>query len=98
MHTNSRLLFEKYARSYFQKGMRVLEIGPDGFPSAYRRVVDDGSMSWDTLDVFQEPRLTYVATSEYVFPIPSDSYDVVVSGQVIEHVRKMCPTIRPRSR
>ena len=40
MHANSKLIFEKYATSYFPPGTRVLEIGPDGFPSAYRSKVD----------------------------------------------------------
>jgi SAM-dependent methyltransferase len=88
VHENSKLLFQKYAKEYFPSGARVLEIGPDGFPSAYRAVVDRGRLNWDTLDVFQDARLTHVATSEYSFPIADASYDVVLSGQVIEHVRK----------
>ena len=91
MHTNSRLLFEKHATKYFTTGARVLEIGPDGFPSAYRRAGEAGSArpsEWHTLDIFEDARLTHVAESEYRFPIPDESYDVVLSGQVIEHVRK----------
>jgi SAM-dependent methyltransferase len=91
VHTNSRLLFEKHATRFFSAGARVLEIGPDGFPSAYRSAVERGSArpsEWHTLDLFADARLTFRAESEYRFPIPDDSYDVVVSGQVIEHVRK----------
>lgn len=91
-------LFGKYARPYFAAGSRVLEIGPDGFPSAYRSLVDGGNLAWDTIDVFQDARLTYVATSEYSFPIPDGRYDVVVSGQVIEHVRKVWVWMREVSR
>jgi|SRR4051794_8432013 SAM-dependent methyltransferase len=98
MHANSRLLFEKYARPHFIKPARVLEIGPDGFPSAYRRAVDDSSMSWDTIDVFKDERLTYVASSEYTFPIPDEAYDIVLSGQVIEHVRKIWVWMREVAR
>jgi hypothetical protein len=89
MHLNSRLIFEKYATKYFPAGTRVLEIGPDGFPSAYRKMVDRGNLSWDTIDIYHHPNLTHVAPSEYSFPVPDESYDVVVSGQVIEHVRKI---------
>ena len=35
MHTNSKLLFQKRAREFFRPGMRILEIGPDQFPSTY---------------------------------------------------------------
>jgi len=91
VHENSRLMFERHALAYFRAASRVLEIGPDGFPSAYRRSVEAGSgraLAWDTLNLFRDDRLTFVASSEYSFPIESDSYDVVLSGQVIEHVRK----------
>jgi hypothetical protein len=84
MHPNSQLLFEKYAIDYFRPGLRKLEIGPDGFPSTYRSMVSDRSLTWDTLDINRRPELTYNATSEYSFPTPDNSYDVVVSGQVIE--------------
>jgi SAM-dependent methyltransferase len=98
MHANSKLIFEKYATQYFPPGARVLEIGPDGFPSAYRSLVDRGGLTWDTIDVFQNPDLTHVATSEYVFPMAGDTYDVVLSGQVIEHVRKIWVWMREVAR
>lgn len=89
MHTNSKLLFEKYARSYFRPGMRVLEIGPDKFPSTYQAIVGDDSLVWETLDLHQSPQLTFCASSEYRFPILDNTYDIVLSGQVIEHVRRI---------
>jgi SAM-dependent methyltransferase len=89
MHTNSKLLFEKYAKEYFRPGMHILEIGPDRFPSTFRSLVADNSATWDTLDLYQHAQLTYTAVSEYDFPIPESKYDIVLSGQVIEHVRKI---------
>lgn len=98
MHTNSRLLFQKHAREFFRPGLRVLEIGPDKFPSTYCSLVADGSITWDTLDIWQDARLTYSATSEYSFPAPSDTYDIVLSGRVIEHVRKIWLWIKELTR
>ena len=89
MHPNSTLLCQKYATDYFRDGMRVLEIGPDGFPSTYRQLVAEKKLSWETLDLYRDDRLTYTALSEYAFPIADNSYDLVISGQVIEHVRKI---------
>lgn len=88
MHTNSKLLFQKHAKEYFPPDLRVLEIGPDGFPSSYQSIVADSSITWDTLNINGDARLTYRASSEYVFPIPDNTYDLILSGQVIEHVRK----------
>jgi SAM-dependent methyltransferase len=87
MHHNSILLFEKYALSLFRPAARVLEVGPDVFPSSYQQKVKV-PCEWHTLDMTGDERLTYRASEEYAFPIEADSYDIVLSGQVIEHVRK----------
>jgi SAM-dependent methyltransferase len=90
MHRNAQLIFEKYGKPFFQPGISVLEIGPDGAPSTFQRLMGSGVAQWDTLDigtVFTKP--TYLVTDEYRFPVPSDTYDIVLSGQVIEHVRKI---------
>ena len=65
MHPNSILLFTKYAMPYFRPGIRVLEIGPDDFPSAYCRTVTQTTIAWDTLDMTADSRLTYRSTDEY---------------------------------
>ena len=39
MHQNSILIFRKYLLRFFTDGWRVLELGPDGDPSTYRREV-----------------------------------------------------------
>jgi hypothetical protein len=51
MHLNSRLIFEKHAKPLFRDGMRVLEIGPDGFPSTYRRIVGNDTIAWENIDM-----------------------------------------------
>lgn len=89
MHTNSKLLFEKYVRNYFKTGMRILEIGPDNFPSTYGKLINIEGLQWDTLDIYDSPNLTYSNSDIYSFAIPDESYDLVLSGQVIEHVAKI---------
>lgn len=89
MHSNSKLLFAKYGRRFIRTGARLLEIGPDAFPSTYAKLVNDQTVTWETVDLYESKELTYSATSEYSFPIADDSYEVVLAGQVIEHVRKI---------
>lgn len=98
MHTNSKLLFQKYAKQYFRPGMRVLEIGPGAIPSVYQDLINDGSIVWHSLDIKHYPSLTYCAPSEYEFPIDSEAYDIVLSGQVLEHVRQIWVWIQEVSR
>jgi|ERR1035441_5418906 SAM-dependent methyltransferase len=97
MHLNSELLFKKYAVEHFKPRTNVLEIGPN-VPSHYQKIVGDSSIEWHTLDLYESDYLTYRATSEYSFPIPDGAYDIVVSGQVMEHVRKPWIWIRELAR
>ena len=90
MHRNAQLMMEQYGKPFFQAGSSVLEIGPDAAPSTFQRMAGQRVAKWDTLDIrtsYVQP--TYLAMDEYEFPVPSDAYDIVLSGQVIEHVRKI---------
>ena len=89
MHNNSRLIFETYAQRYFKDAGRVLEIGPSDFPSPYCKLAEEGSNQWDTLDITDDDRLTYKGVDPYSFPIEDESYDLVFSAQVFEHVPKI---------
>lgn len=88
MQFDDRHLFEHYARPLFKPGSKVLEIGPDECPSLYRRIAGETASAWETLDMRPSGRLTYTSASEYCFPIASDQFDVVLSGQDFAHVRK----------
>ncbi len=98
MHPNSVLLFRNYALNQFSDGSRVLEIGPDDDPSTFRREVRV-STKWTTADLASEVgeeggrrwgggAVHLGMPSEYEIPAEDDAFDVVLSGQVIEHVRR----------
>lgn len=98
MHSNSKLLFERYAKPHFHDGAKVLEIGPNDFPSSYCKLVGKPQLQWDTLDIYESPKLTYSKSPEYQFAIPDNTYDIVLSGQVMEHVPKIWLWIRELER
>jgi SAM-dependent methyltransferase len=101
MHLNSVLVFREHLLPLFTPGIHVLELGPDGDPSTYRREVA-AQVTWSTADLASEVdahggrlwgsgsggELTYRMKSEYEIEAPAGTFDIVVSGQVIEHVRK----------
>jgi SAM-dependent methyltransferase len=91
MHRNSELLFQKYGVPQFKENIKVLEIGPNGNPSTFQKLVQFHlkSIQWKTLDISGERKPTHVAKNEYEFGLPDDAYDIVLSGQVIEHVKKV---------
>lgn len=100
MHENSVLLFRRHGAPLFAEDSRVREIGPDAQPSMYRQQIRI-PVKWHTADlvsernqqgqrlwgVGQQDDLTFQMASEYEIPAPDGSFDVVLSGQVIEHVR-----------
>jgi SAM-dependent methyltransferase len=105
MHENAGLLFLRHARESFRSGMRVLEIGPDAVPSSFQKLVADDSIVWETLDVLHEGRwvaaeaLTYcVDHPTDLLGVPSERYDVVLSCQVIEHVKRPWRWLREQAR
>jgi SAM-dependent methyltransferase len=98
MHLNSELIFEEYAKRYSHEHMRVLEIGLNTIPSTYCQIVGKKSIVWETLDIADDGKLTYVAENEYKFPVPDDTFDIVLSGQVIEQVRKIWVWVKELAR
>jgi SAM-dependent methyltransferase len=105
MHLNSELLFRRYLSKEFITNNKVLEIGPSGNPSTYKKIVNNNSIEWHTLDFvnttfigFATNELTYQITDPYNFPIETHTYDIVISGQVVEHVNKPWRWIKELSR
>jgi SAM-dependent methyltransferase len=89
MHLNSMLLFQKYVQPLLRPEQRLLEVGPNLNPiSDFQQAAVNGPRQWETIDLFAHPRVTYQATGEYSFPLPDNTFDIVFSAQVIEHVRK----------
>lgn len=97
MHLNSELLFKKYGVPHFDGKVKVLEIGPSSYPSPFQKLVNDDTIQWDTIDFVDTnsiddaafENLTYKLQSPYEFPIADETYDIIVSGQVMEHVDKI---------
>src|SRR5262249_22054875 len=100
MHLNSQLLFDQYIKRFLLSGSKVLEIGPDSIPSTYATRAGVRCASWDTADLrgsAYDSQLTIVFDNQYDFPLDSESYDIIISGQVLEHVKsfwKWLPELR----
>jgi SAM-dependent methyltransferase len=90
MHRNSELMFREFAVKHIADELKVLEIGPDKCPSTYQQCCNRLNKQWDTIDLSENNKqLTFVAETPYKFPINSEAYDVILSGQVIEHVPRI---------
>ncbi|HXE51528.1 MAG TPA: methyltransferase domain-containing protein, partial [Tepidisphaeraceae bacterium] len=61
-------------------------------------IVADPTIQWETIEIIKSDQVTYVATNDYSFPIEDDRFDIVVSANVIEHVRKIWLWMRELAR
>ncbi len=94
MHLNSLLLFKKYAANCFSENIKVLEIGFSGISDYQKTVMKTFKVNWYTLELTNSPNnrpneSNHIQTNdEYNFPINENEFDIILSGQVIEHVKK----------
>lgn len=82
-HLLQRLVPRQTQVSVLDVGSQIAEAGQ----TSYRDIVDsmDGA-SYTGLDVAPGRNVDVVATDAYKFPLPSDAFDVVISGQAFEHI------------
>jgi SAM-dependent methyltransferase len=76
-------------KSAGERAMQVLDVGsmvakPEHV--SFRRICALPGMTYTGLDVAPGPNVDVVATDPYVFPIAAETYDLVISGSVFEHI------------
>lgn len=87
MHRESKL----YMREAFNRHAKprppgkVLDVGASGKRPFFRNLWQEGGWSYDGLDLAEGPNIDIVLEDAWKFPIESDSYDAVISGQMLEH-------------
>lgn len=65
---------------------RVLDVGSSSLNGAYRPLFAADVWSYFGLDVAAGPNVDIVAEDPYSWPIEDGTFDLVVSGQTLEHV------------
>jgi ubiquinone/menaquinone biosynthesis C-methylase UbiE len=93
MHLNSKLLFSQKALNYFRENDLVLEIGGNE-SSEYKKICSSLHVKWHTLELSNSPNnqksdLHFETAFEYQYPFTDSYFDIVFSGQVAEHVKKI---------
>jgi hypothetical protein len=88
MHENSKMMFDKHFLNLFKNDHRVLEVGADS-SMTFRHKVHERcpQVIWDATDIQDFGWATF-KSEEHKICAPSNTYDIVFSTQVIEHVRK----------
>lgn len=89
MHTSSLEHVERLVAKYLPltAGMNVLDIGSMDVNGTYRQFFPAPRFRYLGLDMESGPNVDIVLKNCYRLPVESFSQDVVVSGQVFEHVQ-----------
>ena len=87
MHKESRFYmqdaFSRHAADH--PPGRVLDVGSTGRRPWYREVWENGGWSYDGLDMSEGLNVDIVLKDPWKFDIENDSYDAIISGQMLEH-------------
>lgn len=91
MHQSAYDLVEHALKTYLdlQKHQVVLDIGSrvvSGQRLTHRTLIDAAGLKYVGLDVVAGPNVDVVMREPYRLPVKSESADVILSGQVFEHI------------
>lgn len=91
MHASSMRAMARFVADHLsdRRGapMRVLDVGSMDVNGSYRTLFDDPAWSYTGLDAEEGAGVDVVLPSPYGWQaLPTDTYDVVVSGQAFEHI------------
>ncbi|HEY8063934.1 MAG TPA: class I SAM-dependent methyltransferase [Methylosinus sp.] len=102
MHKSSLLRMEWFTQTYLARQdhkIRVLDVGSCGVNGTYRAYFQHPRFDYVGLDIEAGPNVDFVPRSPYSWKeIEDDSFDVVISGQALEHIEFFWVTIAEMTR
>lgn len=102
MHHSSMLRMEWFVNQFLaNEGRRlsVLDIGSYDVNGTYKQYFDPSKFEYVGLDMEKGPNVDVVPASPYVWnEIGDDTYDVVISGQALEHIEFFWITVSEMTR
>ena len=84
MHKSSMELMTAFSQKYVKPGSRVLDVGSMNKNGCYRDLFTE--CEYHGLDMEKGNNVHIVSVDPYIWPINNEVYDVVISGQCMEHV------------
>jgi SAM-dependent methyltransferase len=98
MHSASYNLMKLLFFKYTDKSIRqmVCDVGSLSENGSYKNIFD--GHEYIGLDIIQGENVDIVARDPYSYPFPDNYFDLVVSGQTIEHIKDLHKWIKELSR
>ena len=89
MHKSSMKRMEWFLDNYIDTKVeaKLLDVGSYDVNGSYKELFSDTSIKYTGLDMEEGPNVDIVPKSPYMWEeIENDKYDIVISGQAIEHI------------
>lgn len=97
MHPSSLLRMEWFAKEYLSdvsEKIRVLDVGSYDVNGSYKHIFESDRFEYTGLDMERGPNVDIVPNAPYVWEeLADDSFDVVISGQALEHIEFFWVTV-----
>lgn len=93
MHKSSNDLCRRFVEEYLTPGMEtaIADVGAYNVNGCYRPLCDDPEWTYTGFDSSEGPNVDVVLGSAERWELPlhhHDAFDIVISGQTLEHVRR----------
>ncbi len=103
MHSSSlqkmKSFVDKFLPEKIGQPLRILDVGSQDVNGSYKQLFDQPKWQYTGLDVTAGKNVDVVVADIYDWQeIPSNSYDVIISGQALEHIEYFWITIMEISR
>ena len=103
MHLSSLITMYDFFRKYLEPGDCILDVGSrsnDESTPGYRHVLDITQIKahYTGLDIEEGDNVDEVLEKPYEFPSIDDNYDIVISGQMLEHCEFFWLTFKEMAR
>lgn len=81
-----------------RRNLLVLDVGGRDINGSYRELVEGRKWTYISLDVEAGKNVDVVAADPYSYPFPDGTFDVVISGSVMEHIARPWAWIKELAR
>ncbi len=86
-YENMKRFVDKYLNNYKSKNIKILDVGSQDINGSYKPLFNDPYWKYTGLDVVKGENVDVVIKDMYDWKeIESNAYDIVISGQVLEHI------------
>lgn len=97
MHRSSKKRMGEFVQKYLDhsRKLRILDVGSYDINGSYKELFTSPNWEYVGADIEEGPNVDILLKHHYQWNIPEESFDVIISGQCMEHVEDLKEWISP---